>query len=88
MSGTGIAEFRSAIRRALDAASADEVPDETQAALLLSEVGHLAAGWAKGDDLEVVIGNLQAAIAHAARTAQDEARYQQAVERFVESWLN
>jgi len=88
LSKTAIAEFRSAVRQALGTAEANGVPVATQIVLLVSEVGSLAAGWASEDDFEAVVGNLQAAVAHAARTAQDEARYQQAVERFVENWLN
>lgn len=88
MSETGVADFRSALRQAFEAARADGVPLEMQIALLVSELGHLVASWATDDAFEAAVANLQQAVAHATRTARDDVQYQDAVERFVDRWLN
>ena len=88
MDDTGIADLRSALRQALDAARADGVPPSIRITLLVSELGYEIANAEAEERLDELVASTQAAVEHAARTARDERSYQDAVERFVERWLN
>ena len=56
--------------------------------LLVSELGHEIANAEGEDELDTLVVSTQAAVEHAARTARDDQSFQEAVERFVDRWLN
>ena len=63
---SGVADFRSAIRRALVSAEADAVPPDVTMSVLVSELGKLMADASVGSDLGQLIASVQGAIEYAA----------------------
>ena len=88
MDETGIDAMRLALRRAVSAARAGNVPADVRIALLVAELGREMSKAAGDDGLAKLVPGVQAAVEHAARTAHSEFGYEEDAAQLLDQWLN